>query len=119
MFRSIRSMFSDPAGKVLAVAAVSTIVAGTAAYMFLEGWSVVDALYFSVITLTTIGFGDLHPTTDVSKLFTIAYILTGLGIVALFLSELPKHTRTAERALHARGAEPASPDSTTPDVTQD
>jgi len=96
------SMFRDPAGKVLAVAAVAVTVVGTIVYMFLEGWSVVDALYFSVVTLTTIGFGDLHPTTDASKLFTIVYILTGLGIVALFLSELPKHSRTAERATRAR-----------------
>ena len=59
--------------------------------MWLEGWSPVDALYFSVVTLATVGFGDLHPTTDAAKLFTVLYILFGLGVIAAFISELMKH----------------------------
>jgi potassium channel subfamily K len=35
-------------------------------YSRLEGWSPVEALYFSVVTLATVGFGDLHPTTTAS-----------------------------------------------------
>jgi len=67
------------------------IVVGTLVYSALEGWSLIDSLYFSVVTLATVGFGALHPTTDVSKLFTVVYILSSLGIIAAFLSELPKY----------------------------
>jgi hypothetical protein len=60
-------------------------------YSVLEHWSLVDSLYFSVVTLATVGFGDLHPTTDASKLFTVGYIIAGIGIIAAFASELAKH----------------------------
>ena len=63
-------------------------------YTWLEGWSPVDALYFSVVTLATVGYGDLHPTTDAAKLFTVVYILLGLGVLAAFISELTKHGAT-------------------------
>jgi hypothetical protein len=43
------------------------------------------------VTLATVGFGDLHPTTDAAKLFTVLYILAGLGVIATFISEITKH----------------------------
>jgi voltage-gated potassium channel len=91
MFTALRSMLRDPAGKIILSWAILQIVLGTVAYMWLEGWSLVDALYFSVVTLATVGFGDLHPTTAASKLFTVLYILSGLGVIAAFISELTKH----------------------------
>jgi voltage-gated potassium channel len=91
MFKSLRAMFRDPEGKVLAISATAIILVGTGVYTVLEGWSPVDALYFSVVTLATVGFGDLHPTTEAAKLFTVVYILSGLGIIAAFLSELPRY----------------------------
>ena len=66
------------------------VAVGTLFYMFAEGWSWVDSLYFAVTTLTTVGYGDLSPTTDVSKLFTTFYIFGGLGIVFTFLHTLAK-----------------------------
>ena len=44
----------------------------------MEGWNLLDSLYFSVVTLTTIGYGDLSPSTAASKIFTIFYIFVGL-----------------------------------------
>lgn len=93
MFTAMRAVWRDPEGKVLLTSAILLIGAGTAAYSLLEGWSPVDSLYFSVVTLATVGFGDLTPTTDAAKLFTVAYILGGVGIIAAFASELTKHRR--------------------------
>ena len=42
----------------------------------------VDAYYFSVITLTTIGYGDIGPTTALTRIFTTIYAIGGLGILA-------------------------------------
>lgn len=42
----------------------------------------VDAYYFTVISLTTIGFGDLSPTIPLTKIFTTVYVFVGLGIIA-------------------------------------
>jgi voltage-gated potassium channel len=90
MFTPLRTMLAAPEGRVLVASAAATLAVGTVVYSVLEGWSIIDSLYFSVVTLATVGFGDLHPTTDIAKLFTVAYILTGLGILAAFASELTK-----------------------------
>lgn len=71
--------------KVLASGAVSLIVFATVTYRFLEDWSWVDSLYFSTVAVTTVGFGDLVPTTDGSKLFTVVYILAGVSVITTYL----------------------------------
>ncbi|ARO15145.1 Ion channel family [Ketogulonicigenium robustum] len=61
------------------------LLSGTLFYHGVEGWSWVDSLYFSVMTISTIGTADMAPTTDFSKLFTIVYVFVGVGaIFALF-----------------------------------
>jgi voltage-gated potassium channel len=67
-----------------------TLVSGTIFYSLQEGWSVVDALYFSVTTLSTVGLGDLAPTTTIGKLFTVVYIFSGLGLIAGFINTIGK-----------------------------
>ncbi len=65
--------------------ALTILVVGTLVYHWLEGWSYVDALYFCVISLATIGYGDLAPTTPEAKIFTIIYVINGIAILlALF-----------------------------------
>lgn len=53
---------------------------GTLFYHYVEGWTLIDGVYFSATTLTTVGFGDLHPTTSVGKIFTIFYLLSGVSL---------------------------------------
>jgi hypothetical protein len=74
---------------------------GTLVYRILEDWSWVDSFYFSAVTLTTVGFGDLTPTTTASKLFTIFYIFTGISLIGSLLNEfLKRHARrVSDRAL--------------------
>ncbi len=96
MFAPMRAVARDPEGKVLLAGAATMVGVGTLVYHVLEGWSLLDSLYFSVVTLATVGFGDLTPTTDLAKLFTVGYITVGIGIVAAFASELTKFRR-AER----------------------
>ena len=102
MFKPLRALARDPEGKALLIGAMSMILVGTIVYSILEHWSLVDSLYFSVVTLATVGFGDLHPTTTASKLFTVGYVITGIGILAAFASELTKQ-RQDERREGRRG----------------
>jgi voltage-gated potassium channel len=73
---------------VLLAATAFTLVSGTVFYRVVEGWSWVDSFYFCTVTLATVGYGDLAPTKDVSKLFTAGYILTGFGVIAAFVTLL-------------------------------
>jgi hypothetical protein len=75
--------------------ALLTLIVGTVFYHYVERFSWIDALYFCVITLTTIGYGDIAPKTDVGKLFTILYVLVGVGIIAAFAHTLLE--RAADR----------------------
>eukprot|EP00964_Phaeocystis_antarctica_P000299 scaffold159_cov60-Phaeocystis_antarctica.AAC.1 len=54
---------------------------GCVAYNWLEGWSPVDSVYFLTVMATTVGYGDLTPTTDAGKIFTAVYALIGITTV--------------------------------------
>lgn len=56
------------------------LTSGTLFYSEVEGWNLLDSAYFSVMTITTVGYGDLHPTTTASKVFTMFYVFVGIGI---------------------------------------
>ena len=102
-FLAFIRMLRDPQGRGPAVLVISLFLAGTVFYTLVEDWSVVDAFYFSTMTLATVGFGDLAPTTDASKLFTVFYVLGGVGILVSFFTELTK--RALEVRTEIRGEE--------------
>jgi len=88
LYRFFRSMWlglKDPDFRALFFWGVGLLALGTWFYNLVEGWDVLDALYFSVVTLTTVGYGDFTPETAEGKLFTIFYILIGLGLVSGFV----------------------------------
>ena len=62
------------------------LLLGTVSFWYLEEWTWIQAFYFSVVTLATVGYGDLTPTSDISRLFTAFFILMGVGIVVAALS---------------------------------
>lgn len=72
---------------------------GTIAYYHFEGWSWLDSLYFSVITLTTIGYGDFSPQTTMGKLFTLGYIVIGVGLILGFINSVFLHFKDAKNKL--------------------
>lgn len=73
--------------KVLSAIFLAMILLSIGTFFFhhYEGWSYVDAFYFSTVTLTTVGYGDLAPTTDASKIFTALYAFFGIGIMLYLL----------------------------------
>jgi Ion channel len=64
-----------------AVLVALTVLYGTLGYLLLEGWSLTDALFMTVTTLATVGYGEVRPLDTSGKLFSISLIV--LGIIAL------------------------------------
>ena len=89
--RAMAAVWRDPETKALPVVAGVLLLTGTIFYWRFEDWSIIQSLNFCVVTLTTVGFGDLTPTSDGTQLFTIFYILTGLGILVALLASVAEH----------------------------
>jgi voltage-gated potassium channel len=97
--RAVGAVWRDPETKALPVVAGVLVLTGTLFYWRFEDWTVIESLYFCVVTLTTVGYGDLAPTSAGTQIFTIVYILTGFGVlVALLTSVAEKYIeQKAER----------------------
>jgi hypothetical protein len=90
----------DPRMQILLTLGLCVLGTGTVVFHFVEGWSWLDAAYFSTVTIATVGFGDLHPVTTIGKLFVILYIFVGVGIfvaIFAFLSNVDVEKLTAEQ----------------------
>lgn len=66
------------------------IALGCAGYMIIEKWSFIDALYMTIITLATVGFGEIHQVSVLGRVFTIGLILLGGGFFLFLMSDLIK-----------------------------
>ncbi len=73
-------------GLSLAFAIVCVLAIGTLGYATIEGWEVFDALYMTVITLSTVGYGEIHSLSEPGRWFTIFLIFVGVGVVMVVLT---------------------------------
>jgi voltage-gated potassium channel len=73
--------FDHSLTKALAGIALILLI-GTLGYHFIEGWSYLDGFYMTVITVTTIGFKEVHDPTFYGRIFTLFIIFSGIGVVA-------------------------------------
>jgi voltage-gated potassium channel len=90
--RALVAMGRHPEERGPLLLVLSLLIIGTAFYVLVEGFTVVDAFYFSSMSLATVGYGDLVPTTDVGKIFTVVYVLCGIGILVSFFTALAAKT---------------------------
>ena len=90
-FKTLVSFLRDEEYRDLLWTTLAVIGIGSVVYHFLEGWSWINSIYFSVITLTTIGYGDYSPQTEAGKLFTIFYIVIGIGMILTFINTIYNH----------------------------
>ncbi|MDD1753231.1 MAG: potassium channel family protein [Methanotrichaceae archaeon] len=78
----------DPEARPIFIYALANLLIGATLYSWLEGWSFLDSMYFMVVTLCTIGYGDLTPTKPITKLLTIFVALNGVVILLMLFDEI-------------------------------
>ena len=92
IFKLLKAVFfgvkNDQEFRVLLFLLTTLLIGSTLFYSSEEGWSTLDALYFSVMTMSTIGYGDLTPTTDISKIFTMVYTFLSIGIFVALTAKI-------------------------------
>ena len=74
--------------KVLAIALLSLTAVGTAGFHYIEHWSWFDSFYMVVITLTTIGYQEVHELSHAGRVFNVAIIIAGVALVFLMIGAL-------------------------------
>jgi voltage-gated potassium channel len=87
------------------MAVLLAILLGTVVFHLLEGWSILDSLYVTVQTVTTVGFGDLTPRTAIGRLFATFFMILGVGVVLYALTSTVQsivHSELFARYGHSR-----------------
>ena len=85
--------FQDVSNRTLRVGVLlllSMLTIGTVAYMYLEHFSLIDAFFMTIITISTVGFSEVHPLSEIGKIFTSGLIITSLGSLAYVGSNLAR-----------------------------
>lgn len=72
----------------------SIVAASTVFFHYIEGWSWLDSYFFTVVTLSTVGYGTLVPATAIGKIATTVLIFLGLAVVATIIQQLGTLTMT-------------------------
>jgi voltage-gated potassium channel len=68
--------------------AMLVIAAGTVFFRYVEGWAWIDAWFFTVVTVSTVGYGDFVPHTTLGKIGAAVTIFIGIGIFALLVTQI-------------------------------
>ena len=102
--QEIRSAMDFTLGQcLLAILAYLGVAVFAFSYLF-EHWSLIDSMYFAVVTFTTIGYGDLTPDTHASRLFTSFFALSGVAFLGIALGVLGNNMIEAqEKAVQQTG----------------
>jgi len=89
----IKMKLSSPLRDLLREAGLLLIVilAGTIGYRIIEGWSLVDSLFMTVTTISTVGYSEVHPLSTLGRIFSIFLILGGVGAAFHILTTLVQH----------------------------
>ncbi len=90
LFRGISMALKEPEVQGVLTLALTLVAIATLFYWLVEGWPMFDAMYFSVVTIATVGYGDFTPQTLPGKIFTIFYIIAGIGLFASAVASLAR-----------------------------
>jgi voltage-gated potassium channel len=70
------------------ISLLALVLIGTLGYMWVENWRLLDAAYMTVLTLATVGYQEVHPLSDAGRVYTIVFIMTGVGLALYILNDM-------------------------------
>jgi hypothetical protein len=106
LFKIFRRMWHEPPFRALMLVEGMLLGVGMVFYHNVEGWSWLDTAYFCVVTMATVGYGDIYPVTPYGRLFTIFYIILGVALLGVFIQLAGKTAfESLQEAVQHRQAE--------------
>jgi hypothetical protein len=105
IFLGLRDVWSDTRVRGLMFFTLSMIGLASVTFWLLEGWTLLDAVFFSVVTISTVGYGELVPQTVPGKIFAMLYILVGLGVFVAAASAVAEALMRRQQQDGDRGGE--------------
>ena len=81
--RAIAAVYRDPETKALPLIAAALILTGTIFYWRFEDWTIIESFYFCVVTLATVGFGDITPVSPTARAATTLQMVGDIILVSL------------------------------------
>lgn len=102
-FKRAKFFFNVNGLKYMVFASLSCIIAGSIAIHFVEGMSFFDGLWWSFVTATTVGYGDISPATPAGRVIAAVLMIVGIGLIGSLTSTLTalffqNHEETAKRS---------------------
>src|SRR5215211_5573235 len=91
--------------RIVLMTVLMAIFVGTVTFHLVEGWSILDSLYVTVQTVTTVGFGDLSPQTRFGRAFATVFMMVGVGVMLYALTSTVQaivHSELFARYGHSR-----------------
>ena len=85
LYKVFHRMWHEPPFRALIIVEGLLLGGGMLFYHFVEGWGWLDAAYFCIVTLATVGYGDFHPITPYGRFFTMLYIILGVALLGVFI----------------------------------
>jgi voltage-gated potassium channel len=96
--QGLAAALGNPATSGLVALTAAIIAMASTFYWIVEDWAFLDAMFFSVATISTVGYGDMVPETAAGRIFTMIYIFVGIGVFVATAASIAEHAISTGKA---------------------
>jgi hypothetical protein len=111
LYRAIIAAFGTPRVQALLLVCLLIALCQALVFRLVEGWRFLDAFYFSVVSMATVGYGDFAPETALGKILAMGFLMIGIGVFVLTVSTVAQEILRNLSVLERREASKSEHDS--------